>query len=127
MTLQPITRQSTGKLPPSRSLEIGSSSTSSPSNTTVNAKVVVTNKATPEEIKEKLEQQLRLQRAAHHQKRALEMQKAGKLFCDQFENFSFIKKSILMQAEEENKESGTFSAHIKRFISLLFPVNMSTH
>lgn len=79
MTLQqPITRQSTGKLPPSRSLEIGGS-TSSPSNTTVSAKVVVTNKATPEEIKEKLEQQLRLQRAAHHQKRALEMQKAGKL------------------------------------------------
>lgn len=75
MTLQqPITRQSTGKLPPSRSLEIASS----PSNTTVSAKVVVTNKATPEEIKEKLEQQLRLQRAAHHQKRALEMQKAGK-------------------------------------------------
>ncbi|XP_037046022.1 nucleosome-remodeling factor subunit NURF301 isoform X4 [Bradysia coprophila] len=72
---QPITRQSTGKLPPSRSLEIGSTSTSSPSNTTVSAKVVVTNKATPEEIKEKLEQQLRLQRAAHHQKRALEMQK----------------------------------------------------
>ncbi len=73
---QPITRQSTGKLPPSRSLEVGSStSTSSPSNTTVSAKVVVTNKATPEEIKEKLEQQLRLQRAAHHQKRALEMQK----------------------------------------------------
>lgn len=81
MTLQqPITRQSTGKLPPSRSLEIGGSSTSSPASTTVSAKVVVTNKATPEEIKEKLEQQLRLQRAAHHQKRALEMQKqTGKL------------------------------------------------
>lgn len=78
MTLTPITRQSTGKLPPSRSLDIGS--TSSPSTTTVGGKMVVTNKATPEEIKEKLEQQLRLQRAAHHQKRALELQnKTGKL------------------------------------------------
>lgn len=112
MTLQqPITRQSTGKLPPSRSLEIGSS-TSSPSNTTVSAKVVVTNKATPEEIKEKLEQQLRLQRAAHHQKRALEMQKqAGKSRCDPLKRFLFNKNSFSMQAstsiEEEHKESGT--------------------
>lgn len=32
-------------------------------------------KATPEEIKEKMEQQLRIQRAAHQQKRALETYK----------------------------------------------------
>lgn len=34
---------------------------------------VVMNKASAEEIKEKMEQQLRIQRAAHQQKRALEM------------------------------------------------------
>ncbi|XP_011164539.2 nucleosome-remodeling factor subunit NURF301 isoform X2 [Solenopsis invicta] len=34
---------------------------------------LVSGKATPEEIKEKMEQQLRLQRAAHQQKRALEI------------------------------------------------------
>lgn len=33
---------------------------------------LVSGKATPEEIKEKMEQQLRMQRAAHQQKRALE-------------------------------------------------------
>lgn len=33
---------------------------------------LVSGKATPEEIKEKMEQQLRIQRAAHQQKRALE-------------------------------------------------------
>ena len=32
---------------------------------------LISSKATPEEIKEKMEQQLRLQRAAHQQKRAL--------------------------------------------------------
>jgi len=32
---------------------------------------LVSGKATPEEIKEKMEQQLRMQRAAHQQKRAL--------------------------------------------------------
>ncbi|KAL0125669.1 hypothetical protein PUN28_004623 [Cardiocondyla obscurior] len=36
---------------------------------------LVSGKATPEEIKEKMEQQLRLQRAAHQQKRALETYK----------------------------------------------------
>lgn len=34
---------------------------------------VVMNKASAEEIKEKMEQQLRMQRVAHQQKRALEM------------------------------------------------------
>lgn len=46
-------------------------------------KVAVSGKATPEEIKEKMEQQLRLQRAAHQQKRALEVKnvtvKSGQL------------------------------------------------
>lgn len=37
------------------------------------SKVAVTHKASPEEIKEKMEQQLRMQRAAHQQKRALEV------------------------------------------------------
>lgn len=37
---------------------------------------LVSGKATPEEIKEKMEQQLRLQRAAHQQKRALETLKS---------------------------------------------------
>lgn len=36
---------------------------------------LVSGKATPEEIKEKMEQQLRIQRAAHQQKRALETYK----------------------------------------------------
>ncbi|XP_058794232.1 nucleosome-remodeling factor subunit NURF301 isoform X2 [Phymastichus coffea] len=38
---------------------------------------LVSGKSTPEEIKEKMEQQLRLQRAAHQQKRALENSKTG--------------------------------------------------
>lgn len=37
---------------------------------------LVIGKATPEEIKEKMEQQLRMQRAAHQQKRALETLKS---------------------------------------------------
>lgn len=37
---------------------------------------LVSGKATPEEIKEKMEQQLRMQRAAHQQKRALETLKS---------------------------------------------------
>lgn len=40
--------------------------------TVVDGKVVV-GKPSAEEIKEKMEQQLRIQRAAHQQKRALEM------------------------------------------------------
>ncbi|KAK4876450.1 hypothetical protein RN001_012872 [Aquatica leii] len=63
--VQVITRSRTGNLPPART--ITEVSIDSPS------KVSVTSKATPEEIKEKMEQQLRLQRAAHQQKRALEL------------------------------------------------------
>ncbi|KAG5899121.1 hypothetical protein JTB14_021623 [Gonioctena quinquepunctata] len=56
---QVITRSRTGNLPPAKPLEAPSE-----------IKVAVTGKATAEEIKEKMEQQLRLQRAAHQQKRA---------------------------------------------------------
>lgn len=57
----PITRTSTGKLPLSRSdqKEV--------------AIVSTTTKVSAQEIKEKMEQQLRMQRAAHQQKRAQEM------------------------------------------------------
>lgn len=71
-----MTRASTGKLPIHRSSEAAAHAKASPA-PAANAinKVVVSHKATPEEIKEKMEQQLRIQRAAHHHKRALEMQK----------------------------------------------------
>lgn len=46
------------------------------SGTEGNTKVIGVNKASAEEIKEKMEQQLRIQRAAHQQKRALEMKNA---------------------------------------------------
>lgn len=81
--LQPVTRASTGKLPVSRSLEAGSTTKLANPAAPINSanKVVVGHKATPEEIKEKMEQQLRIQRAAHHKKRALEMAKnQGKVF-----------------------------------------------
>nr|XP_023027352.1 nucleosome-remodeling factor subunit NURF301 [Leptinotarsa decemlineata] len=60
---QVITRSRTGNLPPNKlSLVIESASDSK--------LATVTGKASAEEIKEKMEQQLRLQRAAHQQKRA---------------------------------------------------------
>ncbi|XP_050310711.1 nucleosome-remodeling factor subunit NURF301 isoform X3 [Anthonomus grandis grandis] len=62
---QVVTRSRTGNLPPPRPLVQAPDQEPN--------KVTVTNKATPEEIKEKMEQQLRLQRAAHQQKRALEV------------------------------------------------------
>lgn len=46
-------------------------------NALTGADQLVSGKSTPEEIKEKMEQQLRLQRAAHQQKRALENSKTG--------------------------------------------------
>lgn len=64
---QVITRSRTGNLPPTRAISDGSS------DSPVLNKVTLGNKATPEEIKEKMEQQLRIQRAAHQQKRALEL------------------------------------------------------
>lgn len=77
----PVTRQATGKLPPARTYEAtGSTVTVQTSTGGIPKTIIVANKATPEEIKEKMEHQLRIQRAAHHQKRALEMkQQTGKL------------------------------------------------
>lgn len=65
-----MTRTSTGKLPPARQYEVLSSSNHPKT-------IIISGKATPEEIKEKLEQQLKLQRQALNQKRALE-NKQGK-------------------------------------------------
>ncbi|XP_058836423.1 nucleosome-remodeling factor subunit NURF301 [Topomyia yanbarensis] len=84
--VQPVTRTTTGKLPPNRQpndssnpstpTSNGSSASGSNSNagssTAPNKSTVISNKATREEITEKMEQQLRIQRAAHNQKRALE-------------------------------------------------------
>ncbi|XP_064211218.1 nucleosome-remodeling factor subunit NURF301 isoform X5 [Tribolium castaneum] len=60
---QVITRSRTGNLPPAKAV-VDSSELN---------KVTVSGKASAEEIKEKMEQQLRIQRAAHQQKRALEI------------------------------------------------------
>ncbi|XP_022917774.2 nucleosome-remodeling factor subunit NURF301 isoform X2 [Onthophagus taurus] len=65
---QVITRSRTGNLPPARTT--GSAVAES---NEIPGKILVSNKASAEEIKEKMEQQLRLQRAAHQQKRALEL------------------------------------------------------
>ena len=72
---QVITRTTTGKLPPPKQMEAVSTTANgtSQSTTTTTTKNVILNKASPEEIKEKMETQLRIQRAAHNQKRALEM------------------------------------------------------
>lgn len=59
---QVITRSRTGNLPPARTIIDPSDIPNK----------IISGKPTPEEIKEKMEQQLRLQRAAHQQKRALE-------------------------------------------------------
>lgn len=102
--LQPVTRTLTGKLPatrpaiettstPNRPGAIVKSVTSSP---IVNSKqIVVGHKASAEEIKEKMEQELRAQRAEHHKKRTLEMmqQKKGKSFFMKV-FFSFFKYLI---------------------------------
>lgn len=73
------TRTVTGKLPPQRHIlaDTSTGNTQSNANKTIVTKttIVVGPKATPEEIKEKMEQQLRIQRAAHNQKRQLELQK----------------------------------------------------
>lgn len=74
----PITRTATGKLPQPRVFEL-----SSPSGSGGNHNSVIASKLTPEEIKEKMEQQLKLQRAAHNQKRALELQKQQQIIAGQ--------------------------------------------
>lgn len=109
--LQPVTRTSTGKLPPNRvTAEVATPnrtntivrnvSTASP---LANSKVIVSNKASAEEIKEKMEQELRLQRAEHNKKRTLEMmqQKKGKSRCATLctyleRNFKKINRKYLM-------------------------------
>lgn len=80
---QVITRSRTGNLPPNRAAitNDGTSPATGPSSAQglpgpggINKVAdTVSNKATSEEIKEKMEQQLRIQRLAHQQKRALEM------------------------------------------------------
>lgn len=87
--LQPVTRTSTGKLPATRSnseTPVQSRTNAmvkggaTPSSLVNSKQVTIGHKATPEEIKEKMEQELRIQRAEHHKKRTLEMmqQKKGK-------------------------------------------------
>lgn len=97
--LQPVTRASTGKLPANRinvehplQNRVGSVNKTSVniSPLLVNSKQIgIGQKASAEEIKEKMEQELRLQRAEHHKKRTLEMmqQKKG--------NFGYILKYSL--------------------------------
>lgn len=68
-----ITRTTTGKLPIQKSSSEAWSASSAMRNTPSAA--IMKNAATSEEIKEKMERELKLQRAAHHQKRTLEMQK----------------------------------------------------
>lgn len=55
---------------------------STPSSLANSKQVSIGHKATAEEIKEKMEQELRAQRAEHHKKRTLEMmqQKKGECF-----------------------------------------------
>lgn len=60
---QVVTRSRSGSLVPK---------TEGSAPTTGSKLEMVSGKSTPEEIKEKMEQQLRMQRAAHQQKRALE-------------------------------------------------------
>ncbi|XP_025163350.1 nucleosome-remodeling factor subunit NURF301 isoform X1 [Harpegnathos saltator] len=71
---QIITRSRSGV--PQPVVVSGNRTSSTTSNTTGAGDQLVSGKATPEEIKEKMEQQLRMQRAAHQQKRALETLKS---------------------------------------------------
>lgn len=87
-----MTRTSTGKLPPTRSnvetpiqnrINAVAKNGTTPSSLPNSKQVTIGNKASAEEIKEKMEQELRLQRAEHHKKRTLEMmQKKGKYLCN---------------------------------------------
>lgn len=87
--LQPVTRTSTGKLPSTRSnaetpvqnrANAVVKGGSTPSSLVNSKQGTIGHKASAEEIKEKMEQELRAQRAEHHKKRTLEMmqQKKGK-------------------------------------------------
>lgn len=97
--LQPVTRTSTGKLPATRSntetpvqnrANAVTKGGSTPSSLVNSKQVSIGHKATPEEIKEKMEQELRAQRAEHHKKRTLEMmqQKKGKCFSKTLKRIS---------------------------------------
>uniref|UniRef100_A0A182S7G2 Uncharacterized protein n=1 Tax=Anopheles maculatus TaxID=74869 RepID=A0A182S7G2_9DIPT len=74
---QPVTRNSTGKLPVNNRLHDSSSATASPGGGTANSNKSsggsASSKVSRDEINEKMEQQLRIQRAAHNQKRAMEL------------------------------------------------------
>ncbi|EAA10839.5 AGAP006133-PA [Anopheles gambiae str. PEST] len=76
---QPVTRNSTGKLPVNNRMAADSSSSASPGGGAQSNKSSASggNKASRDEINEKMEQQLRLQRAAHNQKRAMELKQEG--------------------------------------------------
>lgn len=69
----------------------------------------VSGKATPEEIKEKIEQQLRMQRAAHQQKRALETLK----------NPSNSSPQLLKVTTNTNQGKNNFFVSISIFGSLI--------
>lgn len=96
--LQPVTRTVTGKLPTTRA---ANTEASTPNRSNAGGKAVATStpivkqvvgpKASAEEIKEKMEQELRQQRAEHHKKRTLEMmqQKKGEWSMD-FEFFFYL-------------------------------------
>lgn len=70
---QIITRSRSGAPQP---VVVSGNRTAAAAGTTGLGDQLVSGKATPEEIKEKMEQQLRMQRAAHQQKRALETLKS---------------------------------------------------
>lgn len=85
--LQPVTRASTGKLPSNRTVaEVATQNRTNPvvrtvpsTSLTSNSKqIVINHKTNADEIKEKMEQELRIQRAEHHKKRTLEMMQQKK-------------------------------------------------
>lgn len=71
ITIIPTTRTSTGKLPLPRQLDLPDTST--------NNRVYVNQKISSGDMKEKMEQQLRLQREANNKKRAEELKQGKKL------------------------------------------------
>lgn len=115
---QVITRSRTGNLPPTRVVSDGNID-----NNATNK--IVVNKATPEEIKEKMEQQLRIQRAAHQQKRALELKTApgqvvkmvtnatqGNLLYILFLFYCIIYLLVLTSIKKSNVVRRTTNRHI---------------
>jgi nucleosome-remodeling factor subunit BPTF len=72
VNMVPITRTSTGKLPAPKSYD------------PIQKTIVISNKQTPEQIKEKMEEQLRIQRAIRNQKRAEDLlnNKSGKILFE---------------------------------------------